>query len=84
MRYRLSVTRAAESDLDGLPPQVHNRIERRLDILRNDPRNRNVRKLRGQEGYRLRVGDYRAFFTIDDRNAVITVYAVAHRREAYR
>ena len=84
MRYRLSVTRAAESDLDKLPPPVHRRIERSLDILREYPRHRNVRKLRGQDGYRLRVGDYRVLFTIDDTNGVISVFAVAHRREAYR
>jgi mRNA interferase RelE/StbE len=49
-----------------------------------NPRPARVRKLQGTEGYRLRVGDYRVLYTVDDRSQTVVVYSVAHRREAYR
>ncbi|MEK7282051.1 MAG: type II toxin-antitoxin system RelE/ParE family toxin [Chloroflexota bacterium] len=70
--------------MDKLPPPVHTRISRKILSLENNPRPRGTKKLSGREEYRLRVGDYRVLYTIDDRNTVVIIFAVGHRREVYR
>ncbi|MBI2328219.1 MAG: type II toxin-antitoxin system RelE/ParE family toxin [Chloroflexi bacterium] len=67
-----------------LPSVIHTRISRRILSLEDNPRPRGARKLSSREEYRLRVGDYRVLYTIDDKNSIITVFAVGHRREVYR
>jgi mRNA interferase RelE/StbE len=56
----------------------------RLLALEDNPRPSGVKKLQGQESYRLRVGDYRILYTIDDKSKKIFIMAVGHRREVYR
>ena len=84
MPYRVLIKRSAEKELDALPASVRERIAVRLLTLEENPRSSGVKKLQGEESYRLRVGDYRVLFTINDRQRVVTIYAVGHRREVYR
>jgi mRNA interferase RelE/StbE len=56
----------------------------RLLTLENDPRPYGVKKLQGEEAYRLRVGDYPVLYTIDDTEMLVTIYAIGHRRDVYR
>ncbi len=60
------------------------RIAKRLLALEENPRPFDIKKLHGQEGYRLRVDDYRVLFTIDDSTKTVTTYAIGHRRQIYR
>jgi mRNA interferase RelE/StbE len=83
MTYHVLLKRSAEKELDGLPAPIRNRITARLLNLANNPRPSGVKKLQGQEAYRLRVGDYRVLYTIDDKKRMVMVYAVGHRREVY-
>ena len=69
--------------MDRLPAEIHTRISKRILSLEDNPRPLGSRKLRGGEAYRLRVGDYRVLYTIDDQARRIFVYGVAHRREVY-
>ncbi len=82
--YRVQIKRSAEKELDALPGRARARIGKRLLDLEGNPRPHGVEKLQGQEAYRLRVGDYRVLFTIDDATRVVTIYAVGHRRDVYR
>ena len=85
MSYSLRISQSAERELDRLSPTVHSRISRRIQSLRDNPRPKGVRKLRGrEEEYRLRAGDYRVLYTINDTNNVVTIFSVGHRREVYR
>ena len=85
MSYSLRISQSAQRELDRLSPAIHSRINRRIQSLRNNPRPRGVRKLKGrEEEYRLRAGDYRVLYTIDDTNNVVAIFYVRHRREAYR
>jgi len=84
MAYQVLIKRSAQKELDALPKSLRERIVRRLLSLEADPRPSGSKKLQGEESYRLRVGDYRALYTIDDQNRIVTVYAVGHRREVYR
>jgi len=70
--------------MDKLPALIHTRISRGILVLEDNPRPRGTKKLSGREEYRLRVGDYRVLYTIDDKGCVVTVFAVGHRREVYR
>jgi len=55
-----------------------------IDELAEDPRPRNSRKLRGKEGWRIRVGDYRAIYEIDDEAREVLILDIGHRRNIYR
>ncbi len=83
MSYEVGIVRSAEKEMDRLPGTVHARLSKRILSLQDNPRPRGVRKLSGREEYRLRVGDYRILYLIDDRNRVVTILAVGHRQEVY-
>jgi len=84
MPYIVYLKRSAEKDLDHLDSRIHDRIVKRLLSLQEDPRPPTVKKLRNREEYRLRVGDYRILYTIDESAKKIEVVAVGHRRDVYR
>ena len=84
MRYEVRILQVAEREMDKLPSTVHSRISRRLLSLEDNPRPRGTKKLSGRDEYRLRIGDYRVLYTVDDRERTVTVFAVGHRREVYR
>jgi mRNA interferase RelE/StbE len=83
LSYEVGIVRSAEKEMDRLPGTVHARLSKRILFLQDNPRPRGVRKLSGREEYRLRVGDYRILYLIDDRNRVVTILAVGHRQEVY-
>ena len=82
--YVVSLKRAADRELERLPTQVHDRIVERLLTLKEDPRPVGVRKLRGREGYRIRSGNCRVLYLIDDKRKVVEILSVAHHRDVYR
>jgi mRNA interferase RelE/StbE len=83
--YALLIKRSAERDLRRLPRALFERVNERILSLRDDPRPHGVRKLSGAlEGWRIRVGDYRILYQIDDEAQTVTIVRVRHRREAYR
>ena len=84
MRYRILIVRSAERELSGLPQSAHQRVVRAILRLADVPHPRTARKLSYGPGWRLRVGDYRILYTVDDSGRAITVYAVGHRRDVYR
>lgn len=84
MRYEVRIAPAAEKEMDKLPTAIHARVSTRILSLEDNPRPRGTKKLSGHEEYRLRIGDYRVLYTIDDENSIVTVFAVGHRREVYR
>ncbi len=84
MAYVVILKRPAERELDRLPAQVRQRITQKLLELEDNPRPHGVQKLHGQDRYRVRVGDYRVLYLIDDRTKTVEVVAVGHRRDVYR
>ena len=70
--------------MDRLPRAVFARVIQVLLKLERNPRPVGCKKLRGVERYRLRVGDYRVLYIIDDAAASIEIVAVGHRRDVYR
>ncbi len=84
LKHDVRILRSAEKEMDKLPSVVYNRISRRILSLETNPRPRGAKKLSNRQEYRLRVGDYRILYTVDDEDRVVTVFAVGHRREVYR
>lgn len=85
MSYRVELKRSAEREIDALPGAVYGRVVAKLRRLAAEPRPTGAIKLHGhKDKFRLRVGDYRVLYTIDDAARVVVIYAVGHRREVYR
>lgn len=84
MRYRVILSRSVQRELDRLPDDVTKRILSRLAGLETNPRPADVKKLKGRDAWRIRVGDYRVIYEIHDRELQILVITVGHRREIYR
>ena len=84
MNYQVQILRSAEREMDRLPVEVNRRLSQRILTLQENPRPRGARKLSGSEEYRLRVGDYRVLYMINDIQQTVTIVAVGHRRDVYR
>ena len=83
--YSIEFRRAASKEMEDLPMQVGRRIAAAIDTLALDPRRQGSMKLRqATNGYRLRVGSYRILYEIDDASRAVWIFAIRHRREAYR
>jgi mRNA interferase RelE/StbE len=83
--YRVFLERAAEKQLKQLSAKLHDRVVAAIQALGKNPRPTGCRKLTGTEDdWRIRVGDYRVVYEIDDARREIRVNRVRHRREVYR
>jgi mRNA interferase RelE/StbE len=83
--YEVYLERAAERDLRRLSEETFHRIVRSIRALAEDPRPAGCRKLTGSENdWRIRIGDYRVIYEIDEGEKVVRVFRIRHRREAYR
>jgi len=82
--YSVLLKRSAEKELNALDQTLRQRIVQNLLRLENDPRPRGAKKLTDREAYRLRIGDYRALYTVDDGNRMVRIIAVGHRSDVYR
>lgn len=85
MSYRVSLTATAQKERARIDVATRKRIDQALRSLRQEPRPSGVQKLTGsRQDWRIRVGDYRILYGIDDAEQLVTVWRVAHRRQAYR
>ena len=83
--YSITFARSARRELQRLPSSVAKRILERIEALTETPRPRGCRKLRGSgDLWRIRIGDYRVVYEVDDERTLIDINVVRHRSEAYR
>ena len=83
--YEVYLERAAERDLRKLPAETFHRIIPRIRALAETPRPPGCRKLTGSDSdWRIRIGEYRVIYEIDDAGKTVRIFRVRHRREAYR
>lgn len=83
--YTVYLERRAEKDLQKLPYQILPRVRKALFGLKTSPRSSGAHKLAGSHhDWRIRVGDYRILYEIDDGSHTVKVYRIKHRKEAYR
>ena len=83
-RYELSFRPSVAKDLRDVAKTDVKKILARIDSLRDEPRPSGCEKLTGQESYRLRQGNYRIVYTIEDQILVIEILKIGHRRDVYR
>jgi mRNA interferase RelE/StbE len=84
MKFQIILPKSVQKELDRLPDEIARRILTRLAALETNPRPVDVKKLKGRDAWRIRVGDYRVIYEIHDRILQIIVVTVGHRREIYR
>ncbi len=82
--YELLYRPSIAKDLRGLPKTDIRRILAKAEALRTDPRPVGSEKLSGDEGYRIRQGNYRILYNIDDAQVIVEVVKIGNRKDVYR
>lgn len=83
-RYSLEVKASARKELDALGDVLFTRIDRKIMALAENPRPAGCKKLRGYKDlWRIRIGDYRVIYFINEGKQFISIARVAHRKEVY-
>lgn len=84
MSYSIVVPKSVQKQLDRLPDQVYHRILKKIRLLAEDPRPAGALKLKGIEAeYRIRIGDYRLRYKVDDDQQVVILGRCQHRKNIY-
>ena len=82
--YAIEVKPSARKELEALPDNVLSRVVRKVESLGHTPRPAGCKKLKGlKDQWRVRVGDWRVVYIIDDTSKLVSVTRIAHRREVY-
>lgn len=84
MTYEIFIEKRAQQALSRIARQDQDRIATAIRRLADEPRPHGVKKLSGREAWRIRAGDYRLLYEIDDERFAILVIDIGHRREIYR
>jgi mRNA interferase RelE/StbE len=83
--YRIEFLKTAKKELANLPKQMQRRIATKIDSLLLDPYPPDSKKLKNGNGrYRIRAGDYRVIYRLEDDQLVILVIKIGHRRDVYK
>jgi mRNA interferase RelE/StbE len=85
MAWRVEIQRSALRELAALPLRARRRVDAAIRLLSENPRPPGARKLAGLEGlYRVRTGDYRIVYRVEDDVLLVLIVRIAHRRDACR
>ena len=84
--YKVSIKRSAAKELEAVAQKIdRQRLTVRIQALVGEPRPAGCEKLAGYgDRYRVRQGDYRFVYAVDDAERLVTVFKIGHRREVYR
>jgi mRNA interferase RelE/StbE len=83
--YAITFARSARRELERLDASVVRRVISKIESLAQNPRASGSRKLQGEQNlWRIRIGDYRVVYSVDDRQRIVDIVRIRHRREAYR
>ena len=84
-QYEIVFARSARKELQALSRALAERILGKIELLASNPRPYGYKRLRGHSSlWRIRVGEYRVIYSIDDNTLVVDISVVRHRSEAYR
>ena len=82
--YAVELKPSARKELESLPDTVLARVVRRVEALQQEPRPAGCKKLKGyKDQWRVRIGDWRVIYIVDDKARLVSVTRIAHRREVY-
>ncbi len=82
--YTILLSKKAEKQLDKLPKNIAISIIEGISLLETDSRPNGCKKLKGRDGFRIRVGDYRIIYEIYDDELIIDVITLGHRKDIYQ
>ncbi len=82
--YKIYFRKSVENDFKIIPKKDAKKILERIKSLKMEPRPHGCEKLTGQERYRLRQGKYRILYSILDKNLIIWIVKIGHRKDVYR
>jgi len=82
--YKVYLLPPAQKDLDNYGGKIFRQIEARILALENDPRPPGSIKLTAEEGYRIRSGEHRIVYRIDDKAKIVYIYRIKHRKNVYK
>ncbi|MBU4311426.1 MAG: type II toxin-antitoxin system RelE/ParE family toxin [Candidatus Omnitrophica bacterium] len=82
--YKIQIIPSAIKDLDRLDKKFFDQIKKRILALSSNPRPVNSLKLTNEQGYRIRNGDYRILYRIDDTDKLVYIYRIKHRKDVYK
>lgn len=82
--YQIKIKERAQKDMRKLPPSIKERVVNLIRSLAEEPRPAGAKKLTAKQEWRLRQGDYRILYAVDDEQKTVIVVRVKHRREVYR
>lgn len=83
MTYQIEVLPPAARQIRKLPPEARRRVQAAIELIAGTPRPPGAKKLVGRVEWRVRTGDYRVLYRIEDHRLLIVVVAAGHRREIY-
>ena len=82
--FSVEIKKSAQREMDALSEPMFTRTDKQIVALVHNPRPQGCRKLRGQKDiWRIRIGDYRVVYSIDEARKLVNILRVAHRREVY-
>ena len=84
MSYNVIIRTSAKKELKRLDNNMHERVVQRIVELKENPRPVGCEKLGGQDSYRIRIGDFRVVFTIDDKEKLVEIIKIGDRKEIYK
>jgi mRNA interferase RelE/StbE len=82
--YRIEIKRSAAKELEAIPAKDRRRVATKIQALAGNPRPAGCEKLSGHDKYRIRQGNYRILYTIEDDVLLVTVIKIGDRRDVYR
>ena len=83
-KYEISVKKSAVKELEDIPKKELQKIIKKIKSLSSDPRPQGSQKLSQREQYRIRQGDYRIIYSVQDDDLTVHIIKVGHRKEIYR
>ncbi|MDB9311142.1 MAG: type II toxin-antitoxin system RelE/ParE family toxin [Nostocales cyanobacterium ELA608] len=85
MTYEIIITKSIQKQLDNLPNNIQERVYDKISQLAEEPRPDGVVKLKGYDNeYRIRIGDYRLVYEIQDEQLIVLLVQCKHRRDVYK
>ncbi|MCK9424964.1 MAG: type II toxin-antitoxin system RelE/ParE family toxin [Ignavibacteriaceae bacterium] len=84
MFFEIIIPKPVQKQLNNLPPKIKNQIFEHVSKLAGEPRPAGSKKLQGYEAWRIRVGNYRIIYEIEEGRLLIILISIAHRKDIYK
>jgi len=82
--YKIQIKPSALKELEKLPKKILSQLVKRIQNLKKNPTPPGCEKLTGQDHYRIRQGNYRAVYSINNAKSIVDIVKIGHRKEIYR